>query len=619
MHPCAPHGDLPPAGRSTVTATSNAFADRVATFFDEYFRLDPVSASSIGDHRFDDRWPDMTDAGRAERLAFAERWIAELRGLDVSVLSGDELADRDVLLLELDAARFREEELGEDRWDPLNWVYLMGGGFFPLLAREFAPLATRLSSATGRMERLPALLDAARSQIVGHGDRPVSRFHAETALKQLPGIEELVGEAVTAGESATDDAARADPEVAALLPRLHAAAETARAALSSFGDHLRDTVIPAAQGEGRLGPDLFAAKLRHTLRIDLTPDEVLERAEREYAAVRSEMIRLARQSWTVWKPDRPLPTAASAGSEAAAETETVRAVLDAIAAQHQKPEDLLDFCRAELGRIEAFCRERNVLGMADEPLQIMWTPVFLRAFGGAMLDSPGPLDKAEKAFFCVTPIPEDWTPEQVESYLREDNDRMLRLLTIHEAVPGHYLQGVHANRCPSLPRTILWSGVFAEGWAVYVTQVMMDLGYGADDKGLMLNHWKFYLRACTNAIIDVKIHAGSMTEDEAVQLMVEGGFQEEAEARNKWNRARLSSTQLSTYFIGSVAFWDIEVEARRRAAAASRDPRGASAVPTQRVVGGLGETPGFVYRDHLESVMSHGSPPMPILRRLLFD
>src|SRR5206468_12378084 len=181
--------------------------------------------------------------------------------------------------------------------------------------------------------------------------------------------EELVGEAVTAGESATDDAASADPEVAALLPRLHAAAETARAALASFGDHLRDWVIPAADGEGRLGPDLFAAKLRHTLRIDLTPDEVLERAEREYAAVRAEMIRLARESWSVWHPDRPLPTAASAGSAAAAETETVRTVLDAIAAQHQKPEDLLDFCRAELGRIEAFCRDRNILGMADEPLQ----------------------------------------------------------------------------------------------------------------------------------------------------------------------------------------------------------------------------------------------------------
>jgi hypothetical protein len=243
--------------------------------------------------------------------------------------------------------------------------------------------------------------------------------------------------------------------------------------------------------------------------------------------------------------------------------------------------------------------------------------VFMRAFGGAMLDSPGPLDKGQKAFFSVTPIPDDWTAEQAESYLREDNDRMLRLLTIHEAIPGHYLQGVYANRCPSIARTVFWSGVFAEGWAVYVTQVMMDVGYADDDPALLLNHWKFYLRAVTNALIDIGIHVDGMTEDEAVRLMVEGSFQEEAEARAKYDRARLSSTQLCTYFVGSMEMWDLERERRRSLAAASNDPRGVDAVPEPRVVGGFGETPGFVYREHLERVLGHGSPPISLLRRLV--
>ena len=254
-------------------------------------------------------------------------------------------------------------------------------------------------------------------------------------------------------------------------------------------------------------------------------------------------------------------------------------MLDAIAAEHPRAEDLLDFCRAENARIEAFCRERDLIGLADEPLEIRWTPVFLRAFGGAMLSSPGPLDKGQKAFFAITPMPDDWTDEQRESNLREDNDRMLRLLTIHEAVPGHYLQGVYANRCPSIVRAIFGSGLFAEGWAVYVTQVMMDVGYGADDPALLLTHWKFYLRAITNAIIDARIHCDGMTEDEAVALMVDGGFQEEAEARAKFDRARLSSTQLSTYFAGSMEMWEIEREVRRRAAIASGDPRGARRRP----------------------------------------
>jgi uncharacterized protein (DUF885 family) len=193
---------------------------------------------------------------------------------------------------------------------------------------------------------------------------------------------------------------------------------------------------------------------------------------------------------------------------------------------------------------------------------------------------------------------------------------MLRLLTIHEAVPGHYLQGVYANRSSSLPRSIFQSGLFAEGWAVYVTQVMMDAGYGADDPALLLTHWKFYLRSVTNAIIDARIHCDGMTEDQAVSLMVDGGFQEDAEARNKFRRARLSSTQLSTYFAGSMEMWDLEHEARRRAAAAAGAD--ASAVRPGPLPGGLGDTPGFRYRDHLEAVIGHGSPPTSLLRRLLF-
>ncbi len=263
-----------------------------------------------------------------------------------------------------------------------------------------------------------------------------------------------------------------------------------------------------------------------------------------------------------------------------------------------------------------------MVGLVDEPLDIRWTPLFLRAFGGAMLDSPGPLDKGQASFFAITPIPDDFTPEQAESYLREDNDRMLRVLTIHEAVPGHYLQGAYANRCPSLARAVFWSGLFAEGWAVYVTQVMIDAGYGADDPGLLLTHWKFYLRAALNAIIDVRIHAGEsyggpMTEDEAVSLMVDGGFQEESEARNKYNRARLSSTQLSTYFVGSMALWELERDVRRRLAAASGDPAGTGSVVERDIPGGFGPTPGFNQRRHLEEVLAHGTLAPSLLRELV--
>jgi uncharacterized protein (DUF885 family) len=582
------------------------FSEQIGTFFSEYFALNPLAATAAGMHDHDSAWPDLTEAGRVARLAFAERWARALEAIPTTELDRDEAVDQELLLLVLDEIRFEDEALRQLAWDPLEWVYLMGGGIFPLVAREFAPLADRLASIAGRLEGLPALVDAARAGLVGTPDgRPVSRFHAETALAQLPGIGELINDAVAKAEAA----APGDPAVAALLGRVRSAAAAGRAAVVQAESVLRDEVIPRSSGEGRLGPDLFAAKMRRTLRDPrLTPARILERATQEADAVRAEMVHLAAEMWSTWCPDRPRP---------AVDGELVRGVLDAIAGEHQAPADLLDFCRAELGRIEEFCRARDLVRLSAEPLEIRWTPVFLRAFGGAMLDSPGPLDRGQKAFFAITPIPDEWTAEEAESYLREDNDRMLRVLTIHEAVPGHYLQGAYSNLCPSLVRAVFWSGVYAEGWAVYVTQVMIDAGYGADDPALLLTHWKFYLRAALNAIIDVRIHAGdelggAMAEAEAVELMVDGGFQEEAEARNKYNRARLSSTQLSTYFVGSMALWELERDVRRKLAGDQ-----AGLVVERPIPGGFGPTPGFNQRRHLEATMGHGTLAPSLLRDLV--
>lgn len=581
----------------------STFRDLVPPFFADLFRAHPVLATELGNHDHDGEWPDLSHAGTAARVALIDRWAEAFAALPEAELRPDESIDREIILGELAAFRFTETVLCEEAWDPLSTVYLVGNGLHTLLARDFAPIGVRLASAAGRIEGIPRLLAAAEARLTGLPGRPASRLHLETALRHLPGTAELFDAALAAAT-----AADVDGELSGVRARLESGIPAARDALDRFARHLSDVVGPTAQGEGRLGPALYAEKLRHTLRVEMTPDELEERARREFELVRGEMVRVARSMWPAVRGPETVP----ADDEAA-----VRAMLDHVAAEHQPPERLLDFCREELARIEAFCRERRIVDLPAEPLAIDWTPSFLRSFAGAMLLSPGPLDRGLGSFFYVTPTPADWTPEQVESYLREDNDRMLRLMTIHEAVPGHYLQLAHANRSPSLVRAALGSGVFAEGWAVYVTQVMMDLGYGAGDPGLLLTHWKFYLRAITNALIDVGIHARGMTETEAVGLMVEGGFQERAEAVAKYERARLSSTQLAEYFVGSVAMWDLESARRRLLADASGDPRGAAAVPAPRVVGGYGPTPGFTYGEHLRAVLAHGTPPIPALRRIL--
>jgi uncharacterized protein (DUF885 family) len=568
---------------------------------DDLFAAAPTWATNIGYHAHDDLWPDMTDAGRAARLALLRHHRARLQALAEDELSADEKLDRGIVLESIDAMEFDEAELREAAWDPLSFVYLCGSGLFSLLARDFAPWAHRGAAFAGRLNGLPALLEAAADGLTGLPGRPVSLLHTETALAQLSGVTDLIDQGVA--EAQRIAAAGEDGELAR---EIEAAAEPARAAVDEFRRRLSDEIKPRASGEGRLGPQLFAAKLRHTLASDITPQELEARAQADYDEVRAEMLRLAREGWAEWQPGQQMP---------ADDDEVMRRVLDAIGREHRQPGELLDWSRAEVERLNQFCRDRNVIGLPDEPMQITWTPVFMRAYGRAFLNSPGPLDKGQQSYFWITPPDEELGPEAVESYLREDNDRMLRLLAIHEGVPGHYLQLAWSNRTPNLVRGVFQSGMFAEGWAVYVTQVMMDLGYGDNETALLLVHWKFYLRAITNALMDVRIHAGDMTEQEAMAMMVDGGFQEPDEARAKWLRARLTSTQLSTYYLGSLEMWDMEVAARHKAATAAGAT--ADSVPEQRVVGGLGETPGFDYRAHLEAVISHGTPPIKWVRRIV--
>jgi len=587
---------------------TDAFGSAVVDLLVDLFTAYPTWGTDAGYHVVDDRWPDLSEDGRQARGRMLHGHVARLEAFDAASLSPDQRVDRHILLEEIEKAIFGEEVLRGEAWDALELVYLMGSGLFGILSREYAPWSQRGEALLSRLRGLPELSRQALAGLTGLPDRPVALLQLETALAQLEGITELVDASLAEARSRAGAG-----EAAELVGPMEIAAGSARDALDAFRAGLDGDVRSRADGEGRLGPELFARKLRLTLGSDVSPDELRRRAWADYHAVRAEMLRLARQTWPTWLPGEPLPDVAQ--GDADGEAALVKRVLDAIAAEHQEPGGLIAYCQAEIDRIVAFCREHDVISLPDEPLTITWTPVFLRAHARAFLDSPGPLDRGQKSHFWITPPDESLGPEAVESYLREENDRMLRDLSIHEAIPGHYLQLAASNRCPSLARTVFTNGMFAEGWAVYVTQIMVDLGYGADDPGFALTHWKLYLRAVVNAILDVETHAGSMTEADALDLMVRGAWQEPDEARGKWLRARISSTQLSTYYVGSLEMWDLEVEVRRRAAEAVG--AGADVVPAQRVAGGLGETPGFDRRTHLEAVISHGTPPIKWCRRIL--
>ncbi|MGH3930869.1 MAG: DUF885 domain-containing protein [Pseudonocardiaceae bacterium] len=231
--------------------------------------------------------------------------------------------------------------------------------------------------------------------------------------------------------------------------------------------------------------------------------------------------------------------------------------------------------------------------LVDDPCTVLEMPEFARGVAVAYCDPPGPLETADvPTFFCISPTPADWSPERVESFFREYNAHMIRNLTIHEAMPGHVLQFAHARRFAATTpvRTAFWSGPFVEGWAVYAEELMADHGFGGD--AVRMQQLKMQLRMTINAILDVRVHTRGMTREEGMRLMVERGHQEEGEAIGKWRRALLTSTQLSTYFVGYTEVADL----------------------ADRLTAGH---PGWSTQQRHDALLAHGSPPPRHLAPLL--
>jgi len=230
-----------------------------------------------------------------------------------------------------------------------------------------------------------------------------------------------------------------------------------------------------------------------------------------------------------------------------------------------------------------------------DPVRIITMPEFQQGVAVAYCDSPGPLEKGLPTFYAVSPIPKDWNDKQVESFLREYNSRMIHLLSIHEGIPGHYLEGSFSARFPSTLRATLRSGLFAEGWAVYSERMMRESGYLDNDPLFKLVQLKFYLRTIANALLDQGLHVDGMTREQAMTLMTHDAFQQEREAAGKWIRAQLSSAQLPTYFVGVQEQLDM-----REAVRAAWGPK-------------------FTLKAYHDTVMTYGAPPVRFVREMILD
>src|SRR4051794_11789074 len=266
-------------------APRTRFDHTLRELLDDLFAVQPTWATQIGFHAFDDRWPDLTAAGHHARLAAVERHRGQMNALDEPDLSADEKIDRSLALEALDAMEFDETELVELAWDPLTIVRYAGGGLFSLLARDFASWEHRGAAFVGRLRGLPEFLDAGVAGLTGAAGRPVSALHTEVALAQLGGVDDLINQGLAEADRQAAEAGHTQ-----IAKDMNSVESAARAAVARLRQRLTDTILPRAEGEARLGRDLFAKKLRHALSSDITPEEVLARARRDYDLVRGELL-----------------------------------------------------------------------------------------------------------------------------------------------------------------------------------------------------------------------------------------------------------------------------------------------------------------------------------------
>jgi uncharacterized protein (DUF885 family) len=561
------------------TAEDAKFEALGQRFVDEFGRYSPVYATALGDHRFDGDLDDLSPAGRARSAAFANDLLRQLAAIDRKELSRANQVDAAMLENQLRYSVWSEEKFRDWSWDPLSYTQLSGQALYGLLARDYAPLPERLRSVTSRLEKLPMLLEQMRANLV---PARVPSIHAETAVKQNPGLLSLVDELVVPNAGVLPEGDRV---------RLERAIERARAAVQQHQQWLEKELLPNAKGEFRIGRELYDEKLALALMSPLSRQEIRTRAEAEVGRVRAEMYATARQALAGREDAPPMPDAPDPAEQQA----VIAAALELAYAERPARDGVVPLARQTLEETTAFVREKGFVKMPDEPLEIIVMPEFQRGVAVAYCDSPGPLDKGQRTFYAVSPIPDDWQQPKVDSFLREYNNRSIANLTIHEAMPGHYLQLAHSNQYPSVLRAMLGSGPFIEGWAVYAERVMQEQGYRAGDPLMKLIQLKWYLRAVTNAIIDSAIHVDGMGRDEAMKLMTETGFQEESEAAGKWVRAQLTSAQLSTYFVGYQEHADLRRDAEARA----------------------GDS--FDVRKYHDQLLSYGSPPVRYARALMFE
>lgn len=562
------------------------FGKTAEEFVYKTLSFSPVTASGQGLHKyngqdFDRELDDVSARAIQQQRDYYIDLHKRMESMDKNALTPEGRADYDIVDTQIGLALFDLDIAQSWRHSPQSYVELLGSALFNPFVLEYAATPERYASIVARLQKTPDFMRTAQRQLFA-----VPPIWAQVAKEENDGNIDLIDKTLRAGVPAEEKQAFDDAAAAAI------------ASLREFNRFLENDLPHRGppDSDWRLGANRYATKFKLNLATDRTPDQVLDDAQTRLKQVRAEMLRLSLPLHKTWFPAH--------GDHAdlqgtARENKVIREVLDRIAEMHSTPATYMDDARKDLDEARSFVLAKNLLTLPQSSnLQVIPTPEFERGIYGVGGFNPAPvLEPKLGAFFWITPIPSDWPKNRIESKLREYNFYNLKLLVIHEAMPGHYVQFEVANAVQPTARRVLralyGNGAYEEGWAQYATQTMLDEGFLDNSPELRLTLLKQELRVDANAIIDILMQTDRMTDAQAMDLMENSTFQEHEEAVGKLQRVKLSSTQLPMYFVG----WRDWLRLRDL----EKQTKGAS----------------FNLHDFHDQALKEGAVPVPVLARLM--
>lgn len=529
---------------STVDAeTANASFERYKErFLDSLWYYNPEWASNQGYHRYDSVLVIPTAARRRGDIKALVRRGKELATFKPTDLSVNNQTDWRLLQNYVQAGRWQLDTLREWQWNPAN--YNLGSSVAEILNGRYWPLDRRLRAISNKISRSAEYYAAAEASI-----HEPTKEHTELAIRQNEGGLAVFGKVLQDSIAKSGLTAREKEDFKNRI-------DNTRLSTEEYLRFLKTEVLPAGKFRNfRLGKALFDRKFYYDIQSSYTADQVYENAQQHRAELLRDMKTRATRLYPKYFPGKPLPTDSLA---------TVKQMISRLSEQHATQAGFVAAVKAQIPQLVQFVNDKKLLTQdPTKPLVVRETPLYMRGSGaGASISAPGPYDKAANTYYNVEPLTGQ-PATQAESYLREYNDYTLQILNIHEAIPGHYTQLVYANRSPSLIKSVFGNGAMIEGWAVYAERVMLESGYGGNTDEIWLMWDKWNMRVTLNTILDHEVHVNNISEQAAKALLLRDGFQEEAEATNKWRRATLSQVQLSSYFTGYTEIYDVREELKK--------------------------------------------------------